>query len=246
MSNLTLLPGFEPAQSALDFPVSLTEKYRPGRIADFAGLAIPKAILGTLAKAPRDGGAWLLSGASGTGKTSMALALAAEMPAELHHIPSQNCNLETINSVWARCHYVPMGNFRRHLILIDEADRMTPAAQIALLSKLDSTDPAPDTVVVLTCNVIGGLEPRFLSRCRHIEFSSYGIAAPATQFLEKVWDAETDSDPRKPNFARLVKESNNNIRAALMALELKIMVRDTSTEDEIATLDLAPAIPLAA
>ena len=227
MSTQALFPSLVPAQSALDFPVSLTEKYRPQRIADFVGLNTPKAVLGNLARHPRDGGAWLLSGPSGTGKTSMALALAAEMPAELHHVPSQNCNLETINSVWARCHYVPMAGYRRHLILIDEADRMSAAAQIALLSKLDSTDCAPDTVVLLTCNVIAGLEPRFLSRCRSIEFSSYGIASEVAVFLARVWKTETDDAPNAPHFARLVKESNNNIRAALMSLELKIMARDS-------------------
>lgn len=227
MSTLFAFPDVSVAiQPTLGFPQSLTETYRPRNISGFAGLEKPKKIMHNLARAPRDGGGWLFVGPSGTGKTSMAMALAAEIPAELHHIPSQECNLDTIERVWRRCNYVPMSGFRKHLILIDEADRMTSAAQIALLSRLDSTNPAPDTLVVLTCNSTDSLEPRFLSRCRTVEFSSYGIAKDAAALMERVWSAETgqhDNYPNYPNFARIVKESNNNIRAALMNLELEIM-----------------------
>lgn len=222
-NTMTNLVQFPIPQPSLLFPESLTERYRPRTVADFAGLDKPKAIMRALARMPRDGGGWLFSGPSGTGKTSMALALAAEIPAELHHIPSQDCNLDTIRRVWDRCHYVPMMGCRRHMILIDEADRMTPAAQIALLSRLDATAAAPNTVVVMTCNAVDTLEPRFLSRCRTVEFSSYGIAKDATALLEKVWDAETGHNTNRPNFARIVKEACNNVRAALMSLELEIM-----------------------
>ena len=47
---------------------------------------------------------------------------------------------------------------------------MTPAAQLALLSKLDATAFPPNTVFIFTCNSTDGLEPRFLPRCRVIEF----------------------------------------------------------------------------
>ena len=39
---------------------------------------------------------------------------------------------------------------------------MTPAAQLALLSKLDATAFPPNTVFIFTCNETGNLEPRFL------------------------------------------------------------------------------------
>lgn len=202
--------------------LALTEKYRPRNLAAFVGLDKPKAIMASLARNPRNGGGWIFCGPSGTGKTSMGLALGLEMPAELHHIPSQKCNAAMIDSVWSSCNYMPMEGYRYHLILIDEADQMTKAAQLALFSKLDSTDAAPNTIVVLTCNSTDALEPRFLSRCRTIEFSSYGIAKEATALLEQVWLQETGRTDG-PNFSRLVKESNNNIRGALNSLELEIM-----------------------
>ena len=152
----------------------------------------------------------------------MALALAQLIPAELHHIPSQECNLENIERVRRTCQYVPAMGFRMHLVLVDEADRMTDAAQVSLLSKLDATNFPPNTIFVFTCNSTDRLEPRFLSRLHTVEFSSYGISADAIALLERVWTAEANG-AKAPNFARIVKESNSNIREALMKLETELM-----------------------
>jgi DNA polymerase III delta prime subunit len=107
-------------QGALAFPQALTERYRPQTIAEFVGLDKPKKILSKLAAKPYES-AWLFVGPSGTGKTTMAQALAAAIPAELHHIPSQECNLETIERVRRTCQYVPMQGCKMHLVLVDEA-----------------------------------------------------------------------------------------------------------------------------
>jgi hypothetical protein len=66
------------------------------------------------------------------------------------------------------------------------------------------------------------LEPRFLSRCHAVEFSSYGLMKECSQMLENIWKAESASDSQ-PNFARIVKDSANNVREALMRLETEIM-----------------------
>jgi DNA polymerase III delta prime subunit len=115
-----------------------------------------------------------------------------------------------------------MSGCKMHLVLVDEADRMTEGAQIALLSKLDSTDCPPDTVFVFTCNSKDGLEKRFLSRSRQLDFSSYGIASEATDLLERVWESE-NGGANKPNLARIVKDATNNVRDALMRLEVELM-----------------------
>jgi replication-associated recombination protein RarA len=202
------------------FPQSLAEKYRPRTIADFVGLQRPKKIIGQFAASPYQS-AWLFVGPPGVGKTSMALALAAQISAEIHHIPSQKCNAQAIEDTCRMCAYVPLsGGF--HLVIVDEADRMTPAAQLALLSKLDATDAPPNTIWIFTCNATDGLEPRFLSRTRQIEFSSYGLATEAARLLESIWQRE-GRGAAAPNFARIVKESANNLRDALMCLETELL-----------------------
>jgi DNA polymerase III gamma/tau subunit len=208
-------------QTDLAFPQSLAEKYRPLGIADFIGLERPRKILSAFCKRPASG-AWLFTGPSGIGKSTMALALAAELAAELHTIPSQKCNAQTIDDTVRRCRYAPMTPGGFHVVLADEADQMTNAAQLALLSKLDSTDPAPNTIWIFTANDTERLERRFLSRCKLLEFSSYGLAGEITSYLDRVWHAE-GGNGNVPDLARLVKESRNNVRDCLMTLEVELM-----------------------
>jgi putative ATPase len=210
-------------QSSLTFPQSLTEKYRPRTMSEFVGLAKPKAICTSLAARPFESG-WVFVGPSGTGKTTMAAALAEMIPAEVHHIPSQECTLANLERVSHSCQYVPMAGKKMHLILVDEADQMSPAAQLYCLSKLDGTAKIPSTIWVFTCNSIERFEARFLSRNKVVEFSSYGIAQDAAALLARVWQENASDTAIAPNFARIVKESNNNVREALMRLEVELML----------------------
>jgi replication-associated recombination protein RarA len=202
------------------FPQSLTEKYRPRTVAEFVGLEKPKKILAKFAVNPYPS-AWLFVGPPGVGKTSMALALANQIKAELHHVSSQKCNADAIDKACHDCWFVPLaGGF--HIVLVDEADRMTPAAQLALLSKLDATAFPPNSIFIFTCNETGTLEPRFLSRCRVIEFSSYGMAGDIAEYLDNVWHAE-GGNGNSPDLSRLAKDCRNNVRDCLMRLEVELM-----------------------
>ena len=216
------------SQPGFDFPRSLTEKYRPTAIADFVGLDGVKKAMANLAEKPRSCGL-LFDGPSGTGKTSMALALAAAIPAELHHIPSQDCTLERLKAVRSMCqrHAVDIANNWQslpfHLVLVDEADKMTEAAYIAFLSYLDGTNSPPNTIFVFTTNDSSRFEPRFLSRLLSFKFSSYGMKAEAAGLLERIWGNEAPAEAEKPNFGRMVMDQQNNVRGAIMALEAKLM-----------------------
>jgi replication factor C subunit 2/4 len=211
-------------QAGLDFPASLSEKYRPHFLADFIGLEKPKRVLSKFAANPFPNAAFLFVGPSGTGKTSAALALCEQIGGELHKIPSQKANLETIEDVTRQCWYVPKnGGKSLHIILRDEADAMTPACQLALLSKLDSTAFPPQTVFIFTANSTDKLQDRFLSRCMALEFSSHGMAKEAASLLEKIWQQEAGDTPEKPNFLRLVQDSHNNIRDAVNSLQVELL-----------------------
>lgn len=199
----------------------LTEKYRPSTTAGFVGLDKAKKLCAKLAANPFES-AWLFVGASGTGKTTIAQALADEMNAELHHIPSQSCTVDALKALRSRLAYCPMLGKRARIVLVDEADQMSPQAQLALLSMLDSTNRPQQTVFIFTCNETERFEARFLSRCGVVDFSSYGIAKGATELLASIWEQEANGAPA-PNFARIVKEANNNIRAALMELQKELM-----------------------
>jgi replication-associated recombination protein RarA len=204
--------------ATLAFPQSLAEKYRPRALSEFVGLEKPRKILSKLAANPFES-AWLFVGPPGVGKTSMALAVASQLGAEVHHIGSQQCKLETLEDTVRQCNYVPLhGGF--HVVICDEADSMSDAAQKYLLSKLDSSEPVPQTIWIFTCNATDRLEPRFLSRCRVLEFSSYGLNGALVELLARVWEAESAGAPA-PNLERLSR--GNNVRECLMKLEIELM-----------------------
>lgn len=206
----------------------LVEKYKPMTIG-FAGLDRPRAILSRLAADPYPS-AWLLLGPSGLGKTTMALAIARQIGGEVHHIPSRQCDLETVARVTAGCHYAPMFGEKWHVILVDEADQMTRPAQLAFLSKLDTTAAPPNTIFLFTANSTKLLEDRFVSRCRAVKFSHDGLLEPVCKLLAKIWKAETAA--RAPDFAAIVRAAGFNVRQAIMNLELEMIAPGSSTSIE--------------
>lgn len=223
LDGMALVTGASKAeQGRMQFPASLSEKYRPHALSDFVGLDKPKRVLGHFAAAPFPNAAFLFIGPSGTGKTSMALALCEAVHGELHHIPSQNCNVATVEDVTRQCHYVPRNN-TLHVVLVDEADVMTPQAQLSFLSKLDGTAFPPQTVFIFTANDTERLQDRFLSRCLILPFQSHGIAKDAAQLLERIWVAEAGETAEKPNFLRIVQEGRNNLRDAVNSLQVELL-----------------------
>jgi replication-associated recombination protein RarA len=209
-------------QGGFPFPQSLTERYRPHSLADFVGLDKPKKVLANFAARPFPNAAFLFVGPSGTGKTSMALALCEAIGGELHHIPSQSCNVATVEDVTRQCHYVPRNN-TLHVVLVDESDQMSPASQLSFLSKLDGTAFPPQTVFIFTANDTERLQDRFLSRCMVLQFQSHGLAKEAASLLEKIWQKEAGDSAEKPNFLRMAHDSKNNIRDAVNSLQVELL-----------------------
>jgi replication-associated recombination protein RarA len=215
------LPG-SAEQAGFAFPASLTEKYRPHSFSDFVGLDKPKRIMSKFAQCPKSD-AFLFVGPSGVGKTTMALAFCEAIRGELHHVPSQTCNVETLETVIRQCHYYPSNGKSFHVVIVDEADRMSKAAQLHLHSKLDATAFPPNTIFIFTANGTDGLVDSFLSRCKQIAFQSHGLAEPTAELLERIFTQEAPDATEKPNFLRIVRDSQNNVRNAINMLETEIL-----------------------
>lgn len=211
-------------QSSLAFPQSLTEAYKPRSIGEFVGLQKHKAILSKLAALPRPCGL-LFHGSPGTGKTSMASAFARAIKAEIHHLPSQDCKLETLQGVAAMCHRVPYDfeigqTCKHHAVIIDEADLLSSAAQNYLLSKLDGTATCPSTFFILTANSLDKFEERFISRLIALpKFNGYGSSDDIRDLLSRIWK-DRAGDAELPNMERV---PTGNVREALQWLELELL-----------------------
>jgi replication-associated recombination protein RarA len=186
--------------------------------------------------------AFLFTGAAGTGKATLGLAVAAELQAQVIPIPSAECTVDRVRELRD---ITRNGNMfaEWNLILVDEADRMSPVAQVAFLSMLDATGFPPNTIFIFTSNSTKGLEPRFLSRCRVIEFDGAAESAETANYLLSVWVKETGRTAGAPRMPELIKRTAGNIRSALMELEMEIIVAGSvpkpSARDLEAAEDLA-------
>jgi DNA polymerase III gamma/tau subunit len=222
----TLFDANYSAQSGFSFPESLCDKYKPKRVAEFMQV-FPRNVMLSLLRAPKPG-AYFFLGASGLGKTEMALAFANELPAQVHHIASKDCDLEAVRKIKLACNYVPHDLFnperrcRMHVVIVDEADQMSNAAQLAFLSLLDATGFPPNTVFIFTGNSRDGLENRFMSRVKLLPFSKEGMAPKIAELLATIWASEA-GNATAPNFARIAKDSANNVRDAINTIEVELM-----------------------
>jgi replication-associated recombination protein RarA len=200
--------------------LSLCEKYRPLKIVDFIGLNEPKRILQKIAANPC-GQVLLFEGKSGSGKTAMALALAAAIPAQVHRLPANECTRDNVAKLWMNYQGKPRAGFRMHLVLVDQADLLNKNQQLDLRSKIDGPESLDNVIWVFTATPTRRLDAGFRSRCLQLKFSTYGNSSAAADLLERVWKAEAPTTA-PPNFARIIKEANGDIRAALMEIELKL------------------------
>lgn len=150
----------------------------------------------------------------------MAFAFASAINAEVHHVASQEATIDNVKSVVHFCHYVPQAGKQWHVIVIDEADKMTPAVQLYLLSKLDGSDPVPQTIFVLACNGTDSFQDRFLSRLIKLpKFNSYGAGNDIRTLLAHIWAERTNGSP-VPDMKDV---PTGNVREALQWLEVELL-----------------------
>lgn len=155
----------------------LTEKYRPIRLAQLVGQAQAVAILQSYAAHPYPT-AFILDGATGTGKTSAALALANELGCDVGkdelggvwQIASGEQSVSNVRDLLGRLHFVPFYGSGWRVCIINEADQMAPQAETVWLDALEHLPPR--TCIVFTTNNPAKLSDRFKDRCQSLAFAS--------------------------------------------------------------------------
>jgi DNA polymerase III delta prime subunit len=164
--------------------------------------------------------AFVFAGETGTGKTSAAWALAAELgcniesePPEwggVHSIPSGELTVDTIKTVWGGLWQTPFDSARGwRVMIVNEIESLNGQAERLFLDRLE--DLPPNTVVVFTTNALASLPARFVDRCIGgvLEFrgSADDLAESARGLARSIWRAETGGEIPSDVLERLIQRA---------------------------------------
>jgi DNA polymerase III delta prime subunit len=149
------------------------EKYRPGTMADyvFTDTTLKQQVETWVRE--KSIPHLLLSGSPGTGKTTLAKMLIAELDIDEYDVMFSNGSKEGRKIEWVDklinfCQTMPFGRFK--IVLIDEADFLNPnSVQPALRSLME--DYSETVRFIMTCNYPNKILPALHSRCQgfHID-----------------------------------------------------------------------------
>ena len=137
----------------------------------------------------------LFTGPTGVGKTSAALALAAELGCDLDPsgiggvrvIASGEQTADSVRQALNQRYYTTLRGSGWKVIIVNEADRMHPAAETIWLDALENLPSK--SVVIFTTNYAERLSDRFRDRCMTLEFegAQNALGVDARRLLAFVW-----------------------------------------------------------
>ncbi len=212
--------------------MSLVEKYRPKKFSDFVGQeAAIKAVKEFIRDFPKKK-ALLLHGPAGSGKTSLALALANELNYELFELNSSDVRNRASLEEKLKPASQQSSLFKKgKILLMDEVDGVT-GTEYGGISELARLIDSTSYPIVMTCNDVwqSKLAP-IRARAKLVEVKALDIGT-IVSLLSRICEAEhINKDPRF--LKQIAIKSQGDLRAAINDLESYANVETGLNIDEL-------------
>lgn len=208
-------------------PSPLYERVRPQTFAEVVGQDKTVAKLAFMrARGGLAGRAYFLSGKSGTGKSSIARIIAAEVAEDfaIVEVDAETLTAAQIIELRRKISTRTIGPKTGHAVIIDECHGLSKGA---LSQMLKATETFPDNAVWILTTTTEGLESfsnkahadALLSRFCKLPLSQRDLSAPFAKRVKEACEQFGLGLPTIEDCIQLAKRCGNNLRAMLSAVE---------------------------
>jgi replication factor C small subunit len=225
------------------------EKYRPKTLDEVVGLKDVVGSLKAFMKKPKNMPHLMLAGIPGTGKTTIALAIAHELYGTswrnftLELNASDERGIDTVRERikdFSRYSRSGFGDIPFALVILDECDQMTGPAQTALRRIMETSSRT--SRFILICNQSSKIIEPIQSRCAIFRFSRLDKQAMKEHLQSIAHKEKVNLLPQAAE--KIVDYSEGDLRHAINALQTASAYKEGCVDETTVSLVIGEASPV--